>query len=678
MNPSLRLRLAIFPAVTLLSFAAVCRLSNAAEPTAWTPELMMKVKNVGSVVPSPDGNRVAYVVTEAVMDSERSEFVSQIFLANSHGTETLQLTHAEKSSDNPQWSPDGKSIAFTSARSGTNNIWLIAAAGGEAHRLTDSKTDVGSFKWSPLGAMIAYIAIDPPTAEEETAAKEKTDARVVDGNLKLNRLYYVSVASDADGHRSSRLVTLGDCNVGVDLATGDYDWSPDEKNIVFTRARAPDWREFPSQGISVVDILSGDIKALTDAQSPAFSPLYSPDGHSIVCLLSRNIWGSDGLDVAILPAAGGSLRKLAKTADLTPTLVGWSRDGERIYCTERDRTVTRLYALPVNGSAAEKMNQRDSILSTVTLNASRTMIGFQAQSQARPPEAFISRLDRFTPVLISHVNESLSSVPTGRTEVIHWRSLDGAEVEGLLTYPVKYRPGNRYPLVTLVHAGGEAYAATFLPSPFESSASFFGAAVFAAHGYAVLRCNCRGGGMPGYGLAYGRPEFEPKEKAYPDLMTGIDKVIAMGVADNARLGIMGHSNGGMMTIWAVLHSQRFKAASVAAAFPDFIGHSLHNPFMAYTLGGEFWDKLPIYYEKSPLFKVKGVVTPMLILHGEADTSVKISQAYDFYHTLKRQGSPVKLVVYPRTDHDPKEPKLILDYMRRNVEWMDKYVRVVGP
>ena len=279
----------------------------------------------------------------------------------------------------------------------------MAAAGGEPQRLTSSKTDVGSFKWSPDGTTIAFTAIDPPTADEEKASREKNDAQVVDQNVKLNRLYLVSIVPDADGQRAPRLLTGGDSNVGNDDAQGDhFDWSPDGTNIVFCRAPSPDWRESPKLAISVVDVISGEIKALTHSATLAVAPLYSPDGRWIACLVSRDKWGNAGLDVTIFPATGGTARKLAETPELRPTLVGWSHDGQRIYCTERDRTVTRLLARSLSGGAVEIISQRAATLSAaVTLNFTRTAVGFYAQSLTRPVEAFVSQLDRFSPVQVT-------------------------------------------------------------------------------------------------------------------------------------------------------------------------------------------------------------------------------------------------------------------------------------
>jgi Tol biopolymer transport system component len=186
--------------------------------------MMMKVKRIGGVYPSPDGKRVAYTVREAVMDQSRSEYITQIHLADADGGNPVQLTRGSGSSDHPQWSPDGKFIAFLSDRSGKTNLWLIPVSGGEAEQLTDEKTNVSSFQWAPNSQMIAFTMLDAPTPEEEAAAKIKADVKVVDEKIKQNRLYLLILKKDESGKRQTKPMTPGDTNVVAD-GTG-YDWSP--------------------------------------------------------------------------------------------------------------------------------------------------------------------------------------------------------------------------------------------------------------------------------------------------------------------------------------------------------------------------------------------------------------------------------------------------------------------
>ena len=201
-------------------------------------------------------------------------------------------------------------------------------------------------------------------------------------------------------------------------------------------------------------------------------------------------------------------------------------------------------------------------------------------------------------------------------------------------------------------------------------------ATFAARGYAVLRPNPRGSG--GYGLKFRRANLNDwGGKDYEDLMAGVDHVISMGVADPERLAVMGWSYGGFMTSWVITHTPRFKAAAVGAGVTNlwsFTGTSDISSFLPYYFSGNPWENFENYRTHSPMAFVKGVTTPTLILHGEADVRVPISQGYELYNALKQQGVTVKMVVYPRTPHGPSEPKFVLDIMERHLEWVEKYVR----
>ncbi len=201
-------------------------------------------------------------------------------------------------------------------------------------------------------------------------------------------------------------------------------------------------------------------------------------------------------------------------------------------------------------------------------------------------------------------------------------------------------------------------------------------AAFAAEGYAVLRPNPRG--SSGYGKAFrhaNRKDWGGGD--YRDLMAGVDHVVAAGIADPERLGVMGWSYGGFMTSWTITQTRRFKAASVGAGVTNlmsFNGTADIPGFVPDYFGAEYWENLDVYRAHSAMFQIKGVTTPTLILHGEADVRVPVSQGYEFYNALRRQNVPVTMVTYPRQGHGPTEPKFVLDIGRRLLDWFNRHLR----
>lgn len=652
--------------IAFVAFAFVANAQTGA-PREWTPELQMKVKAVGAPRVSPDGRSVAYTVVEAVMAPDKSEMVTQIWMAATDGKENHPISFGDKSSTNPKWSPDGNWLAFMSNRKDNkNNLYLLRANGGEAESLTDVKSGVSDFEWSPDGRWIAFIMSDPKTEEEEKNEKGKNDFRWVDENLKMSRLYVISVQKDAGGKREPRKLTAENYNVG------GFDWSPDGSRIVFSHTKTPIANDWTTSDVSMIEIASG--KATVFAATPAAesSPTFAPDGKSIAILVSDNPprWAQSGL-IQIFPADGGQPKTLATSYDAQPNIAGWSADGKRIYFSEAKGTGTQLYAVDLATNRIEEIKAAPAVYTGINLNRSGTMFGFVRQTSEAPPEAFVAAVTNLAPVQISKANADLNMSPLGRTEVIRWKATDGKEIEGLLTYPVGYQAGQRVPLILNIHGGPTGvFQQTFI-----GGRGVYPLATFAARGYAILRPNPRG--SSGYGTEFRRANLKDWGGAdYQDLMSGVDKVIAMGVADPERLGVMGWSYGGFMTSWIVTQTHRFKAASAGAPVTNlmsFNGTADIPAFVPDYFGGQSWEAMELYQKHSPMFNVKGVKTPTMIQHGDADVRVPISQGYEFYNALKTQGVPTRMIVLPRQPHGPTEPKMQVAAMQANLDWFEKYL-----
>ena len=641
--------------------------------TGWTPEQELKVKSIGAVRVSLDGQRVAYTVSDAVMSADKSEYVSQIWVADIESDKrgnAVQLTYAEKSSDNPRWSPDGTMLAFTSSRSGKSNLYVLRLIGGEAEQLTDVKSGVANFAWSPDGKGIAFLLRDAPSEDEEKSTKGKNDWRWIDEAVKLNRLNVINLDKDANGKREPRRLT-GDANV-----EGDFNWSPDGKTIVFTRTKTPKVDHWPTADLLAVDVATGEVKTLAATNAAEGGPAYSPDGKWIAFSISDDPPRWAGYRrLAIIPAAGGPPKLLAETFDGQPGLIDWSGDGKHIYFAETRGTVSRLSRLDVATGAIAELNKGNEVLGSFSANRDGTVLGFTMQSSDQAPEVFVSSTGNFAPVQISRVNADLPKLPLGKTEALRWKSTDGLDVEGLLTYPVGFKSGTRVPLVLVIHGG----PAGVFTQGYLAGRGVYPIAAFASRGFAILRVNPRG--SSGYGQKFRYANIKDWGGGdYQDLITGVDRVVQMGVADPERLGVMGWSYGGFMTSWTITQTHRFKAASVGAAVTNlmsFIGTADIPSFIPDYFGAQPWEDLEIYRKHSAMFNAKGVKTPTLIQHGEADERVPISQGYEFYNALKVQNVPVRMIVLPRMPHGPNEPKMVLKAKQTNLEWFEKYLGTAG-
>ena len=638
----------------------------------WTVEEMMKLRSLGDVQVSPSGRQVLYTVRTAIMTEDKSEYLRHLYLAHADGSGEYQFTHGDHSCFHPRWSPDQKWIAFLSGRSGTTNLWVIRAAGGEAWQLTHLESNISSFRWSPLGKQIAIVAAEPETESEKNSKKAQDDAHVIDKEFNMKRLWVVDFQEDSAAQPEPRKLTQGDFHLANQLYVSGYDWSPDGKTIAFTHTPTPLNNDWPRADISLVEVASGQVRSLVASGAAESSPIFSPDGKWIAYKVSDDppSWGYH-CQIHLISTTGKKTRLLATTHDQQPNLLGWAADGQSVLFTEERGTLVRISALPINGQPPTDLDRGKLQKTSVRLNRGSSAIGFVGQNSSQASEVYVSRIDYFFPVRISHANANSPQHPLGKTEIVHWKSKDGREIEGLLTYPVGYKPEEKYPLLLVIHGGPMGvFRQNHIASP-----SVYPLAAFAAKGYAILRCNVRG--SSGYGKEFRYANYKDwGGMDFQDLMTGVDEMIERGIADPQRMGVMGWSYGGFLTSWTITQTNRFRAASVGAGVTNlmsFNGTTDIPGFIPDYFGVESWDDLETYRRHSPMFNIKGVTTPTLIQHGVQDRRVPISQGYELYNALKRQKVEVKMVTYPRTPHYPREPKLLLDAARRNLQWFEKHL-----
>jgi len=642
---------------------------NAQEkPDRWTPEVMAGFKTVGGTAVSPDGKLIAYTVSEPLMEGEKSEYLTHIWITSDDGSLNYQFTQGDKSCFAPAFSTEGNFLAFLSSRGkdGKRQVWLSRLTGGDAGQITEAETGVIAYSWSPDGTKIAYLMNNPESEEEKKNNEEKRDMKVLDTNYKFSHLYTVAVEKDSNGTRKVQRLTSGDFHIKT------FDWSPDGSTIVFGHQESPSPDVWLSTDISTVPSDSGSVNLTVSWNGSDRDPRYSPDGRWITFV-------SDGgqpnwallSDVYIMPAQGGGPRRLALTPDRSFTyygrMIGWSTDSKELYIREASRTYWRIYAVPANGDKVRLVTTEPGTYTGASLSRDGSVMAFVFQTSDTAPDVYITDTKDFNPRKLTAVNAGFPDLPVGTTEVITWKS-DEYEIEGLLTYPINYTKDRRYPLILNVHGG----PCSFFRQTFTAGVSRYPIQAFAQEGYAVLRPNPRG--SSGYGKDFRYANINDWGFGdYDDLVAGVDHVIGMGIAHPDSLCVMGWSYGGYMTSFIVTKTHRFRAASMGAGLSNlmsFTGTTDIPGFIPNYFGGEYWDNIDAYMKHSANFQVKGVTTPTLILHGENDKRVPLSQGIEFYHALKRQGCPTEMIIYPRTQHSPREPKFILDIGERIIDWFN--------
>lgn len=633
---------------------------------SWSPDFMIGFKRVSSSVISPNERKVAYEVSSPVMEGEKSEYVSQIWIASTDGSTNRQFTYGDKSCTNVQFSPDGKYLTFSSSREGNSQLYLMALDGGEPVALTHQKNGVGTYSWSPDGKNIAFLMTDMTTEQEEKDIREKRDMIVV-GKYKNDHLYLLSLQKNSRAEYPVRRLTKGDFHVT------DISWSPDSKTIAFTHQASPSPEGWFNADISAIPADSGEVQILVDKKGQDIQPLYSPDGKWLAFVSDggKATW-ADRSDVYVMPAKGGSAKKLALTFNQEPHLIAWRADSQSLLVDETFKTNRVVYDLPIDGTSSKMITQANGQYSSPTINKAGDLMAFIFQDVSTPPEVMTLSLKNHQIQKLSSVNEDFAKMKHARTEVISWKSKDGKyTIEGMITYPKDYQKGKKYPLFLNIHGG----PAGVFGQSYTGAGSIFPIQAYPDQGFVVFRPNPRGSG--GYGADFRYANYGDWGVGdFDDIMAGVDYLIGENIADPDKMVVSGSSYGGYMTATTITKTTRFKAAMMSAGLTDLVSFTNTTDINGFTpdfFSGELWEKPDVYMKHSPIFSVRNVKTPTLIIHGAIDRRVPASQGQELYGALKRLGVSTEMVIYPRTQHGVEEPKFILDIGKRTLEWFHKYL-----
>ncbi|MFB3854702.1 MAG: prolyl oligopeptidase family serine peptidase [Vicinamibacterales bacterium] len=668
---------------TLLVLLVVCLAVPAVAQTRRAPTLddMLDLVQVSSPQISPDGSRVLFTKSElkAWRDNRR---VSSVWIANADGSDAFQFLGSERDTG-PQWSPDGKLIAFLSTRdqaagggggaaaggAGASaasdagaQIWLIRSNGGEAWKLTDHNSAVRRFEWAEDCTRIFFSADDPRTEEERTAERQGDDVIYVDegpngqGRGRWSNLWSVTVAD-----RKEQQITK------EKFIVGDFAVSPDAKSIAFTYRRQNERNGQHGTELAVVDVATGAVRDLTKNDAPESGVAWSPDG-SLVSFTApgETTWELSEGAFYVVPAAGGTPRRVGP-AGRGRGRYYWAPDGRSIVYSTTRNARGGIFRMDIQTGAEGTIVAGDWAggLDSVTKDLKRGAAVISSPSA--PGDVNVVNLESGAMTAVTRANPQVSDLSLAQFRAITWKSRDGLQIEGLLWLPAEYKPGTRLPLLLSVHGGpAGVWSTSFRPINH----------VYAGLGWAILEPNVRGSSSYGDALLRGNMK-DIGGGDYWDAMTGVDAVIAQGIADPNQMAVRGWSYGGIMTGWIVTQTDRFKAASAGAMVSDWASEyamGFNHDVRRWYIGGTPWENPEGYRRQSSYTHIARVKTPTIVIHGEEDTTDTIGQSMMFYQGLKDRGVPVRFLRFPREPHGFRQPHHQRIRDAEEISWLMKHAR----
>lgn len=626
---------------------------------------------------SPDGKSVVVVVSRP--DYINNRYNAELVLVDvATGNKTV-LTQDRFTVSSPRWSPNGEKLAFIS-KAGTgkdalNQIFLLPLAGGEAKQITKAPKGVQHFAWSPNSVDIAYAALNEPKNKSEiekgfTGFEVSNNDMFVGSQPVSSHIWLVNTKS-----LDYKRMTDGEWSLPIIIPpsppSSPLSWSPDGKNLLFVKVATPYSGDGRNRTIQILNVEDGNFRPLTARTQLEAFPSFSPDGSRIAYWYKKDGRIENIHQLWIADAAGGEGNAISDKLNRDLYLSAWLPDGKGLLVGGHNNNKTSLWIMDLAGNTTQLNLGNLSPTWGFWLDATFSKTGaiaFTASEPDKPVELYYMPSANQLPIALTDFNAEVSKMSWGKTETLWWEN-EGLEQSGIVTYPVGFEKGKKYPLVLIIHGG-----------PNSASVEQFSrlAQIFANEGFFVFEPNYRG--SDNQGEAYKMAIVEDAG-AGPgrDIMAGLEKLKATGMIDEERIGVSGWSYGGFMTVWLAGHYEGWKAVIAGAAVTDWVDQynlSDANVARAGAIGGSPWvgDNMQKYVEQSPITEAKNIKAPTLILANTGDPRVTITQSYKLYHTLVDNGTYTKFWVWPIPAHNASDPITQAEQQKMWLNWMITYLK----
>jgi dipeptidyl aminopeptidase/acylaminoacyl peptidase len=673
-----------------LALALPATAADAPRKRAITLDDLARIQRVSAPVLSPDGEWVAYIVSQ--VDTKEDKSLTHLWMVKWDGSAQVQLTYDKEGVSAPRFSPDGKYISFLSSRPGPAKgaqVWVLDRRGGEAQQLTNiSDQEIEGYNWSPNGNTL-LLTLHPKTEPDAEEGKPPAPPKPI----VIDRYHFkqdIQGYLRNDAWDSLYLYDLGTkkaekLTTGKNVQEEDAEWSPDGAWIAFVSNQDPEPDRSNNTDVFVAAAKAGSAARRLTAWT-------GPDG-------GRLAWSPDSKSIAYTQGAKLELLEYSQSRPAVVTLDGkvsyqaakldrsvrepiYSADGHLSYLVADDRNQYPA-EVALAGDEDKRLFAQQGAVMTWNQAAGHTAVLYTNDSD--PAEIYALENGALRK-LTTHNDALMAELNLVPTEDVEFKSKDGTDVHGLLTRPADvqsgaagdksssqgWKAGSPVPMILFIHGG---------PNGQDEHAFDFLRQWLATKGYAELNVNYRG--SSGRGQDYSKAiAADWGHKEVEDLLAGVDKAVDLGVADPHRLAVGGRSYGGILTDYTVASTDRFKAAISGAGVAAPISfYGVDEYVLQYDNElGPPWKNLPLYLKISyPFLEVdKRIHTPMLFMGGTSDMNVPLLGGEQMYQALRSLGRPTELIVYPGQFHGFTRPSYIRDRYDRWLAWYDKYLKPPPP